>query len=207
MRHPMLVVSLLISNFVVGFVLAAPPPWAPAHGARKKQERVYVGYSQREWPADYGVTSGRCNTDDVLGALGAVAGGVIGNRVADPGNRAVATIVGAVIGGVVGHQVGDRIDARDRACVGQSLELARTGQTVRWVNPDSGLSYAVTPVRDRDRGCRDFDLRVSPDGRGTAVRVVGCTDAAGGWSLRQGASLQARQSPVTATSGARAGNP
>jgi surface antigen len=154
MRRPAIIVSLLLSNFAIGTVLAAPPPWAPAHGVRKKQERMYVGYSQREWPADYGVTSGRCNTDDVLAAVGAVAGGVIGNRVADPGNRTIATIVGIVIGGVVGDRIGDRIDARDRACVGHSLELARTGQTVRWVNPESGLSYAVTPVRDRESGRR-----------------------------------------------------
>jgi surface antigen len=171
--------------------LADPPPWAPAKGWRKKHDVEYVGYSKREWRDDYGVTAGRCNTDDVLAAVGAVAGGVIGNRVAAPENRVVATVVGAVIGAVIGDQVGDRIDARDRACVGHSLELARTGQTVRWVNPDSGLSYSLTPRRDRDGRCREFDLQVSTQGKGRGARMVGCTDTAGGWSLSGQRALRA----------------
>jgi surface antigen len=179
------IVACLALGFFSVATLADPPAWAPAKGWRKKHDDRWVGYSQREWRADYGVTSGRCNTDDILAVVGAVAGGVIGNRVADRDNRAVATVLGAVIGGVIGDRLGDRIDARDRACVGHSLELVGTGQTVRWVNPDSGLRYAVTPRRDRDGGCREFDLLVSSDGRGKPSRAVACADAQGGWSIRK----------------------
>lgn len=176
--------ALVVLACFGGAAIADPPPWAPAKGWRKKHDDQYVGYSRREWRDDYGVTSGRCNTDQVLAVVGAVAGGVIGNRVAEPGNRTIATVVGAVIGGVIGDRIGDRIDARDRACVGHSLELARTGQTVRWINPSSGLRYAVTPRRDRDGLCREFDWAVSVDGRGKPSRVVACADGAGGWTVR-----------------------
>ena len=48
-----------------------------------------------------------------IGAIGgAIAGGVLGNRVGSGSGRTAATIGGAVIGGVVGHQVEKRV--RDR---------------------------------------------------------------------------------------------
>jgi surface antigen len=184
MRYTIRAVTFTSLAMLAVTALAEPPPWAPAKGWRKKNEAQYVGYSQREWRRDYGVTSGRCNTDEVLTVVGAVAGGVIGNRIADRDDRAIATLVGALIGGIVGDKIGDRIDARDRACVGHSLELARTGQTVRWVNPDSRLIYVVTPRRERDGRCREFDLLVSADGRGRPARAVGCADGGGAWTLR-----------------------
>ncbi|MEZ5459703.1 MAG: hypothetical protein R3E65_10505 [Steroidobacteraceae bacterium] len=106
---------------------ADPPPWAPAHGRRAKDSAAYAGYSGREWQRDYGVLDGRCNTEEVLTAVGAVAGGVIGN------------------------QIGDAIDDRDRACMGHSLELVGAGRQVEWRNPRTGVSYSLRPVRDVDR--------------------------------------------------------
>lgn len=169
---------------------ADPPPWAPAHGRRAKDrerdddrrddDRYYRGYSGREWRDDYGVRSGRCNTDTILAAVGAVAGGVIGNRTASPENRTVATILGAIIGGVVGAKVGDAIDDRDRACIGQSLELAGRGQWVAWRNPASGIDYRVRPTRDLDGGCREFELAA----RGATQKMKACRRDGGEWQFR-----------------------
>jgi surface antigen len=147
--------------FVVEPVLATPPPWAPAHGWRRKNDPFYVGYAGRQWSDDYGVVSGRCNTDTILAAVGAAAGAAIGNKTASEGNRTVATVVGAVIGGVVGNAIGEKIDKGDRACVGHSLELARSGQRVRWTNPATGLSYTVRPTADLADQCRQFELAAS----------------------------------------------
>ena len=60
--------------------LADPPPHAPAHGWRKKNDPHYVGYTGRQLAYDYGIRSGRCDRDrsHVATAVGAVAGGVIG---------------------------------------------------------------------------------------------------------------------------------
>jgi surface antigen len=187
--------TLLVASAGTALLLASPaaqadpPPWAPAHGRRAKDRdrddddddgRHYRGYSGREWRDDYGVRSGRCNTDTILAAVGAVAGGVIGNRASSPDNRTVATILGAIIGGVVGAKVGDAIDDRDRACIGHSLELAGTGQAVAWRNPSTGIDYRVRPTRDLDGGCREFELSA----RGTAQKMMACRRDGGEWQFR-----------------------
>jgi surface antigen len=173
--------------------LADPPDHAPAWGKRAKGDRAehrgnghykHRGYTGAEWADDYGVTRGRCNTDTVLTALGAATGAVIGNRVAADGDRAVATIVGAIIGGVVGNKVGDALDESDRACMGQSLELAPVGRTVVWINPQTRVGYRVRPVRDLAEGCRVFEYGV--DGRqGGVLTKTACRASTGHWSIRQ----------------------
>ena len=117
-----------------------------------------MGYTGHQWGRDYGVLSGSCNTDDILAITGAVAGGVIGGKIASPENRVVGVLVGAVLGGVIGAEIGERLDQRVRACIGHSLELARTGQTVRWTNPTTGLNYQVKAMSDLADGCRVFEL-------------------------------------------------
>src|SRR5512134_2731273 len=124
-------------------VLAAPPDWAPAHGWRKKNDPSYSGYkgySGKDWDSDYGVRSGSCDRGRVGqvigGVVGGVAGGAIGGEIAkDSEHRDVAIAAGAVIGAVVGAEVGRRMDKTDRSCVGHALELADTGQSVKWTNP------------------------------------------------------------------------
>src|SRR5258707_14891624 len=96
-------------------VVADPPPWAPAHGWRKKNDPNYVGYTGTKWENDYGVLAGRCDAAKVGTVLGGVAGGVIGSQVAkDSPNRPVAILVGTVIGAVIGNKIGTEIDSGDR---------------------------------------------------------------------------------------------
>jgi hypothetical protein len=78
--------------------LATPPPWAPAHGWRKKHDPYYAGYSGRQYEADYGVSRGNCNRDEIGAVLGGVAGGVIGSEVGKGDNRPVAIVLGTVVG-------------------------------------------------------------------------------------------------------------
>jgi surface antigen len=163
---------------------ADPPPWAPAHGRRAKDGAVFAGYSGREWQRDYGVLGGRCNTEEVLTAVGAVAGGVIGNRSASPENRTIATVAGAIIGGVIGNRIGDAIDDRDRACMGHSLELVGAGRQVEWTNPRTGVSYNLRPVRDIDRRCRDFELQArGRNGKPRKEKLRSCRNDAGVWTI------------------------
>jgi osmotically inducible lipoprotein OsmB len=54
-----------------------------------------------------GMTQGEKDT-----AVGAVAGGVIGNVVT--GGSAIGTLGGAALGGIIGHEVGESADRRDR---------------------------------------------------------------------------------------------
>src|SRR2546423_12392784 len=76
---------------------ADPPPWAPAHGWRKKNDPDYVGYTGKKWQKDYGIIEGHCNTQAVGAVLGGVVGGVVGSRVGKDENRPVAIVVGTVI--------------------------------------------------------------------------------------------------------------
>jgi surface antigen len=175
--------ALCLSLLLATPVLADPPAHAPAHGYRNKAHK-HRGYTGVEWEQDYGVESGRCNTDTVLAAIGAVGGAVIGNRSAAPENRTIATIAGAVIGGVIGNEIGEAIDDGDRACMGHSLEVGAAGHVVTWTNPRTHVVHELTPVRNLAGGCRVFKYRAGP--RGKSVVLRGCRNADATWVLRRG---------------------
>jgi surface antigen len=170
--------------------LATPPAWAPAHGWRKQNDPTYAGYSGRAWDYDYGVRSGACDRDrigQVLGGvIGGVAGGAIGSEVASGRTeRNVAIVVGTVVGAAIGSEIGRRMDRTDRSCVGHSLELADYGQSVRWTNPNTRVTYQLTPL-DAEHGhdgCRRFLLIAHGSFGLNEGRTVACTDGRGVWQL------------------------
>lgn len=111
-------------------VWADPPPWAPAHGRRAKEaardyreyredehayrayraderrhERRVVRYEERIWRGDDGRVY--CHRSDGTTGLivGAVAGGVIGNRLARGQSAVLGTILGAGAGALIGQAV------------------------------------------------------------------------------------------------------
>jgi surface antigen len=189
---------------------AEPPPWAPAHGWRKKNDPNYVGYTGNRWPEDYGVLDGRCDAAKVGSVVGSVVGGVVGGAIGsevakDSPNRRVAIVVGTVIGAVIGHRVGAEIDGGDRGCMGHALELVGERKSVRWTNPKSGVSYVLTPTRnftgDQRNPCRQFTAVASRGagrderkgkgwGKGKArdgdatFQGVACRAANGEWVVR-----------------------
>ncbi|GBG12877.1 type I secretion protein ATPase [Novimethylophilus kurashikiensis] len=165
-------------------VYADPPPWAPAHGWRKKHDPYYTGYSGKRWDDDYGIVEGTCDRDKIGAVLGGVVGGAIGSTVGKGDGRTVAIIIGSVLGAVVGHQIGEQMDKADRACIGHALELASDRNSVVWDNPNSGLSYRVTPVRGLDidgRKCREYDLAIRGDGVNEKRREKACQVSEGTW--------------------------
>src|SRR5260221_11954819 len=89
-----------------------PPPWAPAHGWRKKNDPNYVGYTGKKWDNDYGVLEGSCDAAKVGTVLGGAVGGGIGSQVAKHSpKRPVAIVGGAVLGAVIGTRIGAELDA------------------------------------------------------------------------------------------------
>lgn len=165
-------------------VQAEPPPWAPAHGWRKKHDPDYRGYTGHKWAEDYGVLAGHCNTDAVGAVLGGVVGGAIGAQVGKGDGRVVAIILGTVLGAVIGDKLARNMDDTDRACIGHTLELAADGAEVTWVNPATQLSYAVTPVSgfsENGRQCREFATRIAGNGRSEATRSKACRADDGSW--------------------------
>jgi len=155
-----------------------PPPWAPAHGWRRKNQGDDEHYAQtddyyvveqkdsravvRDGAAtvDVGIQKGTCNRKVIGTVLGGIVGGVIGNQVGkNSDHREVSTVLGAVVGGVVGHNIGRSMDKSDQQCTGQALEQAADRQTVRWADSSQKGEYRVTPQRTYQtdgRYCRDF---------------------------------------------------
>ncbi|OFZ95902.1 MAG: hypothetical protein A2Z64_04785 [Betaproteobacteria bacterium RIFCSPLOWO2_02_67_12] len=166
--------------------LSDPPPWAPAHGWRKKNDPHYVGYTGKKWERDYGIIGGRCNTAAVGAVLGGAVGGVIGSQVGKGGDRAIATVLGAAIGTVIGMKIGRDFDEGDRACWGHALELAGEKRSVAWSNPRSGVNYRLTPTRNFQRGdqpCREFQGRAAAGNKSERFQGVACRRGDGEWVL------------------------
>jgi surface antigen len=190
----------LAAVFATGPAFADPPDHAPAHGYHKKHKhqdhdyeydddhdrreyrtvRYYEGKSGVSYVRDYGISSGRCNRDEIGTVIGGVTGAVIGGQVADRDNRAVGMVVGGVFGAVLGHAIGDSLDHGDRACMGHALELGRPGVPVVWHN--DGPRYHFTPRGAARAGCRNAPLVV--DGR-RPRDVLACPSGRGEWSFRR----------------------
>jgi surface antigen len=162
---------------------ADPPPHAKAHGWRKKNDPTYVGYMGKAWPQDYGVISGRCQSDVILGVAGAAVGGVIGSQIGDGASRTVAILTGAALGAIVGSSIGRQLDKGDEACIGHALELAPPGQAVRWTSA-SGANYVLTPVKNVGADCREFKLEASANNKRSWGTQVACRSGDGVWKLR-----------------------
>jgi surface antigen len=176
---------VLLTTLLTGAALATPPPHAPAHGWRKKNDPAYVGYTGTQWERDYGVTSGRCNREEIGAVLGGAAGAVIGNRSSDE-HRAVATLLGAAAGALIGAAIGREMDEGDRGCMGHALEMASAGQRITWTNAKTGVSYVLVPdagKKMKGKACRGFVLTGTLKGKKEERRGKACQTAAGSWDL------------------------
>jgi surface antigen len=202
LRTATLMLAALLAIAFATEALADPPPWAPAHGYRSKDkgkgkdkrrdrdgERYWVGYSGNEYSRDFDVVEGRCNREQVGAVLGGVVGGVVGNQVGSRDNRTVATIIGVAVGALIGAKVGRDMDDRDRACLGQALELGASGRRVAWTNETTGVRYELVPADGRRDGgpvCRDFRLSSIQGRERRDSDARACQSRPGVWELSRG---------------------
>jgi surface antigen len=164
---------------------ADPPPWAPAHGKRKKDEE-YTGYTGSKWKRDYGVLEGRCNREAVGAVLGGVVGGAVGSQVGQGENRQIAIVLGTIAGAVIGAQIGRDMDETDRACIGHALELAGDKKRVTWKGADGRTTYLLTPLRGVEENgahCREFDLSIASGRSKETSRATACPGSDGNWRI------------------------
>ena len=142
-----------------------------------------------------GVSVAACSADsgpkEVGGtAVGAVAGGLIGNAIGgSAGNRAAGTLVGAAVGGLLGNRIGASLDDEDRrrayAAQIQALETGPSGAPVPWRNPDSGRYGNVVPgpaYQTNGATCRQYTQTVFVDGRPQSARGTACRNPDGTWT-------------------------
>ena len=130
-----------------------PPPWAPAHGKRKKGD-AYTGYTGKKWDKHYGVVNGRCNRE----AVGAVIGAKIG-RDMDETDRAC-----------IGHAL--ELTGDKKVVTWASADKRRTYR----LTPLRGFEQQGV-------NCREFDLRVTTDGGKQTNRVKACPGGDGTWRI------------------------
>ncbi|WP_026287666.1 YMGG-like glycine zipper-containing protein [Thioalkalivibrio sp. ALJ24] len=183
MRRNRLIPKILATAMLAGFAadaVAQPPPHAPAHGWRAQNDPGYAGYhghTRDRWDEHWGILEGRCNRDRIGAAIGGGAGAIIGHRVGD--GDTVAVLIGAAGGALLGGLIGRELDGRDQACMGHALELADSGQDVRW-ETDQGEKVHFTPGESRSQGCRPFEMTIDGERHtGTA-----CPDEEGSWALK-----------------------
>ncbi len=165
---------------------ADPPPWAPAHGWRKKNDPNYVGYTGKKWDQDYGVATGQCNRQAVGAVIGGVVGGAVGSQVGKGSGRDVAILVGTVAGAMIGAQIGRDMDRTDQACIAHALELAATNKRVTWPSADNRATYVLTPGDGFQRGgqtCREFSLRRTAGSRTDTAPGRACRTGDGTWQI------------------------
>lgn len=184
-----------------------PPPWAPAHGYRRKHGEDHDHYrgDDREYdrgddryrraddryPTDFGIPIGTCSREAVGAILGGAVGAAVGSRVGAHEDRQLATVTGAVIGVLVGRSIGRSMDDADQACTGQVLERASDRQSVMWRNPDTRVQYQVTPTRtyQRDgRYCREYTTNATVGGSRQTLYGTACRNADGSWQMHSAPS-------------------
>jgi surface antigen len=123
-------------------------------------------------------------------AVGAVAGGLLGNAIGgSAGNRVAGTLIGAALGGFLGNRIGASLDDEDKrrayAAQLQALETGPSGAPVAWRNPDSGRYGNVVPgpaYQMNGESCRQYTHTVYIDGQPQTQRGTACRNPDGSWT-------------------------
>lgn len=158
-----------------------PPPWAPAHGYRRKH-----GGSDVVYAAPYGIESGRCYREQVGQIVGGVGGAVIGSQIGQGSGRVVAAVGGTLLGVLVGGAIGRNLDQADYACAGQVLEYAPNNRAIVWNNPENGGSYRMVPTSAYQvdgQYCREYTSTATIGGRAQQVYGTACRQPDGAWKI------------------------
>ncbi|MEX2525687.1 MAG: glycine zipper domain-containing protein [Gammaproteobacteria bacterium] len=157
-----------------------PPPWAPAHGYRRKQGH---GHHYASLPVN--VRGGQCNREVIGQVLGGATGAVVGSQIGDGTGRLIAVATGTLVGAVIGGEIGRYMDRADRLCMDQALEHAPDGTRIRW--NDDNRQYTVTPhnTREYDNGryCREYHMEAGVGGRTEQVYGRACRQEDGAWQI------------------------
>jgi surface antigen len=158
-----------------------PPPWAPAHGYRRKGG--HPDYYPAVYAAPFGIDMGGCNRDIIGGLLGGVAGGALGSTIGQGSGKTVAIVGGTILGAIVGGSIGRSMDQADMTCVGQALEHAPSGRPVQWNG--AGGSYMVKPVNafqsEGGQYCREYTTQGTIGGKPRTLWGTACRMPDGSW--------------------------
>ena len=134
----------------------------------------------------------RDTTAGVLGGLaGAALGGLLGSGIGEGSGKTAATIGGALLGGFAGNQLASNLNCEDENHIYRStqssLEYKRSGESIRWSNPDSGNHGSVTPTatfrNDVGQNCRNFQQKIYVDNTHEVANGEACLQPDGQWKI------------------------
>lgn len=171
-------------------VAGGPPPWAPAHGYRRKHKHKSKHYHYHEYYDGYGpplnLDLGRCNRDVIGQILGGAAGAAIGSEIGDGKGRIAAIIGGSIVGILIGSEIGRSMDRADALCTDQVLEYAPDGRTVTW-DAGNNRQYAVTPAETYQTGsgayCREYQATSTVGREVVETYGTACRQPDGSWHI------------------------
>ena len=123
--------------------------------------------------------------------LGGIGGAVAGAQFGQGTGRLAAVAAGTLLGALVGSEVGSSLDNADKAAMAQTtqttLEVASSGTSSTWRNPDSGHSGTVTPTSTYQSSsgqyCREFVQTVNIGGRSEEAYGTACRQPDGAWQI------------------------
>jgi surface antigen len=125
--------------------------------------------------------------------IGGATGALIGAQFGKGGGKVAAAALGALAGGFVGGQIGKGMDEQDRRLLQQSsqkaLEVAPSGASVEWRNPDSGHYGTVTPTNtfknNQGQYCREYTQTIVVGGKQEKAYGKACRKPDGQWEIVQ----------------------
>lgn len=123
--------------------------------------------------------------------IGAAGGGLAGAQIGKGKGQLAATAAGVLLGAMIGSEVGKSLDQADRMYMAQTrqkaLDTSQSGQSTKWVNPDSGHSGTVTPQpayeQTPGRYCREFQETVTIGGQQETAYGTACRQPDGTWKI------------------------
>lgn len=126
------------------------------------------------------------NNEDAGVLAGGVIGGLVGSRFGGGAGQVIAAGAGTLVGAYLGGRIGKTMDQQDQAQMQKVLETSKTGQVVRWTNPDSGNRYIVKPTKtfyNQNRPCRQFSTTAYIEGKKEIIHGKACRDPRGQWQM------------------------
>ena len=135
------------------------------------------------------------NQKQQLGQIvGAGLGALAGSQVGSGRGQLAAVAVGALAGAYVGTEIGKSLDRADRAAMQtttqKALESSKSGNPVKWSNPDSGNSGTVTPqpayAKEDGAYCREYQQTVTVGGETETAYGTACRQPDGSWKIVSG---------------------
>ena len=129
---------------------------------------------------------------ELIGTLGGAGlGGLAGAQIGKGDGQLVAVAIGTLGGALLGNSIGKNLDEVDQMMAVKSqqnaLEHGPSNKPMRWKNPDTGNSGAITPKpayqTPTGEFCREFQQEITVGGKTEQAYGKACRQPDGSWKI------------------------